>query len=133
MDWQLTLSLLPGLYAVCRLPAGAPLPSWGQQGAFVSLTRTGDELSVVCPQESVPDGVQAEAAWRCIKVAGPFDLEDTIGVLAALAAPLAAAQVSLFVVSTYDTDYLLLKDRHLERAVAALTAAGHTVQRPAGP
>lgn len=130
MAWQLTLSLLPDVYVVCRLPAGSPIPGWGQHGAFVSITRTDDELSIVCPQAGVPEGIQAEAGWRCLKVEGPFELDGAIGVMAALAVPLAEAGVSIFAVSTYDTDYLLLKDRQLAQAIQALTQAGHSMRRP---
>src|SRR5579885_3300270 len=112
--WTLRLSPLPDLFAICRLPAGTPVPAWGQAGPFVSITRTADELSIVCRQKDVPDGIRAESGWRCLKVEGPFALDGTIGVLAALAAPLAQAAVSIFAVSTYDTDYLLLKDSALQ-------------------
>ena len=129
MAWQLTLSILPDTYAVCSLPADVPLPAWGATGPFVSITRTRDELSIVCPHRNVPDGIRVEIGWRCLKVEGPFDLENTIGVLAALAVPLAAANISIFVVSTYDTDHLLLKETRLAEAIEVLTQAGHQVRR----
>jgi hypothetical protein len=125
----LTLEVLPGSFAVCRLEAGAPPPPWAVRGPFVSLTRTQDELSVVCPQESVPPGVRAEAGWRCLRVKGPLGFGLT-GVLASLAGPLAASGVSIFVVSTYDTDYLLVQERDLDRGQDALARAGHAVERP---
>jgi hypothetical protein len=124
----LTLDLLPGSYAVCRLDAGEPLPAWAGAGPFVSVTRTEAELSVVCPQGSVPAGVRAEPGWRGLKVRGPLGF-GTTGVLASLAGPLASSGVSIFVVSTYDTDYLLVQERDLERGVDALSRAGHTVAR----
>jgi len=105
--WRLTLSILLGLFAVCRLPAAAPLPSWASAGPFVSITRTRDELSVVCRQSDVPADGETEGGWRCLKVEGPFPLEGTIGVLAALATPLADAGIGVLAIGTYDTDYLL--------------------------
>lgn len=123
---SLTLSLLPDIFAVCRLPADAPLPAWALAGPFFAITRTVDELSIVCDQTQVPDGVICQPAWRCLQVAGPLDFTLT-GVLAGLAEPLAAAGVSIFAVSTYDTDYLLAPAVALDQAVAALRNAGHTV------
>jgi len=132
--WQLTLSLFPDPFAICRLPANAPMPAWAHAGAFASITRTGDELSIVCPQAAVPDGVQFEGDWRCLKIEGPFSLDGAIGVVAALATPLAAAGLGIFIISTYDTDYLLLKDAHLARAIEVLAQAGHrTRPHPAAP
>ncbi len=127
---QLELTLLPDRFAISRLAADAPIPGWATQGAFFSITRTRDELSVVCELSRVPVGVQSQPGWRVFKVHGPFVLSE-IGVLSALAAPLAAAEISLFVVSTFDTDYLLVASETLLAAVAALERAGHTVNRSA--
>ncbi len=124
---QLNLELVPGSYAVCRLGADEPLPVWAT-GAFVSLTRTDVELSIVCEQGRVPAQVRSEPGWRCLRVRGPLGFGMT-GVLASLAGPLAGSGVSIFVVSTYDTDYLMVQARDLERAVAALERAGHAVAR----
>jgi len=124
----LTLELVAGSYAVCRLGASDPLPAWTGEGPFVSVTRTDAELSVVCPQEAVPAAVLAEAGWRCLRVLGPLGFGLT-GVLASLSGPLASSGVSIFVVSTYETDYLMVQERDLERAVDALTRAGHRVAR----
>jgi len=120
------LTVLPGFFAIVRLAADAPLPSWATVGGFFSVTRTSDELSVICLTNQVPSGLTAEAGWRALKVHGPFALSE-IGVLAALAAPLAHAKVSLFAISTFDTDYLLVSDKKLDAATAALRAAGHGV------
>ncbi len=122
----LTLTLLPDPFAVCRLDREALIPDWAQTSGFYSITRTHDELSIVCFQRCVPAGVQHEAGWRCLKVEGPLDFA-LIGILASLATPLARAGVSLFAVSTYDTDYLLVKDNDLEQAAAALREAGHRI------
>ena len=122
----LTLELLAGSYAVVRLGAAEPVPAWVGDAPFVSVTRTEAELSVVCPQRAVPPGARAEPGWRCLRVQGPLGFGMT-GVLASLAGPLAASGVSIFVVSTYDTDYLLVQERDLDRGVDALERAGHTV------
>ena len=130
-DHRLELRVLPGRLAVCRLPADAPIPGWVLVGAVVSVTRTTDELSVVCPEESVPDEVQAERGWRALRVIGALAFALT-GVLASLAVPLAEAGVSIFALSTYDTDYVLVRENDLPRAVAALVYAGHTVRAASG-
>jgi uncharacterized protein len=117
----LDLRLLPGRFAVCRLPPDAPAPE-----RFWSLTRTDDELSVICAEDAVPDGATVRRGWRALQVAGPLDFALT-GVAAALTTPLAAAGVSVLPVATYDTDYLFVEDISLARAVAALEAAGHRV------
>lgn len=122
----LRLAVVPGVYAICRLSGDAGLPEWARGGRFVSVTRTPEELSIVCEAGAVPSGVRAEHPWRAVAVEGPLDLGQT-GVLAALAAPLAAARISIFAVSTYDTDYVLVRDGDLERAVLALRSVGHDV------
>ena len=96
------------------------------QTGFVSITRTNDELTVVIPQERVPDGVQAQRGFRALKVAGPLAF-DEIGILAAIAGPLASAGISIFAVSTYDTDYVLVRQTDLGKALGTLRDAGHTV------
>lgn len=111
------LQELPGTYSVCRLGPDAPAPS-----RFFSVTRTAEELSVVCHKEDIPAGARADHGWRCFRVAGTLDFSLT-GVLASLAAPLAEAGVSLFALSTFDTDYILVKD--LPSARAALERLGH--------
>lgn len=120
------LALLRVRLGIWRFAADAPTPAWAV-GEFVSVTRTQRELSVVAPEESAPPDLRGERGWRALEVAGPLDFALT-GVLAALTAPLAAAEIAVFTVSTYDTDYLLVKDDLVERAVAALTASGHAVR-----
>jgi hypothetical protein len=122
------LTLLAERFAISRLAADAPLPDWATRGPFFSVTRTGDELSVVTEISQVPVGVHSQAGWRVLKVHGPFVLSE-IGVLSALATPLAAAKISLFAVSTFDTDYLLVAAETLSAATTALTRAGHTIHR----
>jgi hypothetical protein len=125
-----TLVPLDGLFAVCRLAAETPLPAWaagGRAGSFVSVTRTADELSIVCRQELVPDDIRCERGWRVLRVAGPLDL-TLIGVLASLLVPLADAGIAVFVLSTFDTDYLLVKGDRLDAAVEVLRREGHGVE-----
>lgn len=118
---RLRLSLLDDRLAVCRLAPDAALPSWlAWRGDLVSVTRTGKELSVVCPQGAVPSDVAAERDWRAFEVEGPLDFALT-GVLAGLATPLAEAGIGIFVLSTYDTDYLLVRAADLQRAQAVLS------------
>jgi hypothetical protein len=124
---RLTLAPVAGAYAVCRLEPDAPRPAWAAGGLFTSITRTADEVSVVCEQSAVPPGVQSEPGWRCLRVAGTLDFAQ-VGVLAGLVDPLAAAVVSVFVVSTFHTDYLLVKEGDLQRALAVLRQHGHTVE-----
>jgi len=121
-----TLEVLPGTIAVCHLSATDPVPNWAT-GEFVSITRTPDELSVVCPQDDVPQGVRAERGWRCLRVAGQLDF-SMVGVIASLTGVLAAANISVFVVSTFDTDYLFVKEGDLESTVASLIEVGNIVQ-----
>lgn len=125
---HLELTLLPQRFAISRLAADASIPQWATQGPFFSVTRTGDELSVVTELSQVPPGVQSQAGWRVLKLHGPFVLSE-IGVLSALATPLAEAKISLFAISTFDTDYLLVASETLSAAVAALERAGHTIHR----
>jgi len=125
------LSVLPGSLAMARLAANAALPSWATQGGFFSVTRTDDELSIVCPADRVPSGVRAETGFRALKVHGPFALSE-IGVLAALAASLAAAKVSVLAISTFETDYLLVNEKQLPAAGAALRSDGHQIADAGG-
>jgi hypothetical protein len=123
----LTLSVLPGSYAICRLEPAADVPSWWAGGPFASVCRTEDELSIVCPEASVPAGTACEAGWRVLKCEGPLDYELP-GIIASLAEPLANAGVSIFSIATYETDYILVKDSQLDTAINALTTYGHAVR-----
>ena len=124
----LRLVVLLGEFSVWRLAADAPLPSL-QPGNFLSITRTDDELSIVSASANVPVEADAETGWSCLLVEGPLAFEMT-GVLAGLSAPLARAGVPIFVVSTYDTDYLLVKAVDLEKACLALQGEGHVITQP---
>lgn len=93
---------------------------------LVSVTRSASELSIVCAESCVPSSVKAQRSLRCLRVRGPLDFAE-VGVLNSLTEPLAQAGISVFALSTYDTDYLLLPSSELEAAVSALIAAGHFV------
>ncbi|MBI3660697.1 ACT domain-containing protein [Candidatus Acetothermia bacterium] len=124
---RLKLSVLPGQFAICRFSQGASIPIWALSGSFFSITRTSEELSVVCSQGLVPSEFQSERNWRCLKVEGPLDFALT-GVLASIAEPLARANISIFSISTYDTDYLFVKESDLEKTISILSQTGHEVR-----
>lgn len=111
------LELLAPEFSITRLDPSAPVPD-AVRGEFVSITRTRDELSIVAP---------GEGGFRCFKVEGPLDF-SLVGILASLSATLARAEVPIFAISTFDTDYILIAQPHLDRAIAALERDGHTVQ-----
>ena len=123
----LSLAILSDSFAVCKLRADENVPSWALSGSFCSLTRTPDELSIVCPQELVPEEVEAVRGWKSLKVEGKLDF-NSVGILSSLTSSLAHVGISIFAISTYDTDYLFLKESDLNRAVAALRKSGHDVR-----
>jgi hypothetical protein len=128
MIHRLTITVHPDSYAICRLGVEAEVPEWAGGAKFLTISRTGNELSIVCEEARVPAEIHAERKRRLMQVEGTLAFSLT-GILAALAAPLAEAQVSIFAVSTYDTDYVLVSEAELGRAIGALEAAGHAVQR----
>jgi len=115
------LTLLPDSLAICRLAPDAPIPRWALAGEFFAVCRSDEELSVVCPDGLPPAEIQADSGWRALKVRGPLPLTE-IGVIAALSVPLAEAGISVFVISTFDTDYLLIKEARLSSAVRVLSS-----------
>lgn len=121
-----TLMVEPGEYAVCQLEADEPLPSWLPSAPFWTVTRTGEELSIICSAEAVPFDSSHESGWRLLRMVGPFPF-DLTGILASVLTPLAAADVGILAVSTFNTDYILVKHTRLAVAVEALRAAGHVV------
>jgi uncharacterized protein len=129
----LDLILLPDDFAVCRLPAGSPMPPGIAGGdGILSITWTPDETSIICVSSRAPaDGI-VNTPWRCLRVNGPLNLALT-GILASLVNPLAEARVNIFAFSTYDTDYLLVPAVRMDEALSALEAAGHRVTTPATP
>ncbi len=124
MSEPLRFSRVKGTFAVYRLPADAAVPALSVQGQFFSVTHTAEELSIVCLRENVPAGLPVSIPWACLKLHGPFPFELT-GVLASILNPLAEAGIGIFAVSTFDTDYILVKEEAAEAAIAAITAAGH--------
>jgi hypothetical protein len=128
MGGALPLEILPDTLAICRLPAAAALPSWASApAAFLTVSRTPEELSITAVQRLVPDGVRCERDYRALRVRGTLP-PDLVGILLSIADPLAKAGLSIFAISTYDTDYVLVKARDLPAAVDALRAAGHDVR-----
>ena len=126
---RLEISLLPGRYAIYRVsPDLFPPSTWAMPSGFTSVTRTPEEISGVCEEESVPPDVRAERGRKLFRVQGPLALSLT-GVLTSLANPLAQAGISIFVLSTYDTDYFLVAERDAELAISTLERAGHTIHR----
>jgi hypothetical protein len=123
----LTLTVLPDRYAICRLDPKADVPHWSAKGDFVSISRTPDELSVVCLETNVPANVPCEEGWRILRCEGPLDLSLT-GIMASLAEPLADAGVPIFPIATHHTDYILIKEAHLGTATRALSGYGHAVR-----
>lgn len=127
-EYRFIMTILKEKMAICSLDKDQPFPSWAAEGRFFSLTRTPWELSLVCPQEIVPAGIRCQRDWRSLKVEGTLDFSLT-GVLASLAGALALVGLSIFALSTYDTDYLLVQDHDLDLAVQALAREGHTIRK----
>jgi hypothetical protein len=111
---KLTLIILRETLAICRMDKEAPVPNWAFQGGLSSVTRTKEELSIVCPQINIPKGIICNQGWSCLKVKGPLDLSSK--------------GISLFSISTYDPDYVMVKEKDLEKAILALTEAGQQIQ-----
>lgn len=121
------LTLQPGKLMICRVGPEAAVPDWAGRGAgFLSITRTADELSIVCAEAQVPEGIKAERGWRAFKIEGPLDLSLT-GIMASLLSPLAEARINIFAVSTFDTDYVLVKEEMVRKAAEVLVRSGHRV------
>lgn len=126
MKTDIPLTLLSERLAVCRLAPEAPYPEWARPGELLALVRTLDELSIVCQERFVPPEVKVERGWRAFQVQGPLDF-SLVGVLASIARPLADAGVSIFALSTFDTDYILVKENMLARGLKALSQVGFLV------
>jgi hypothetical protein len=123
----LTLTVFPGRYAISRLDASADVPDWSGTGPFISISRTPDELSIVCLEANVPAGITSEAGWRVLRCEGPLD-SGLAGIMVSISEPLADAGIPIFPVGTHDTDYILVKEADLENAIQALTGYGHAVR-----
>lgn len=125
---KLTLSILDESFGIASLPRDSPIPEWVTNSDFYSLAKTYDELSIICPEKSIPQGIKYNKGWKCFKVHGPLEFSLT-GILASLAMPLATANISIFVFSSYDTDHIMVKEYDLDAAVDVLKKAGHEVIR----
>jgi hypothetical protein len=128
---ELRFRRLPGQFAITRLGANSSVPAWALSGEFSSITRTRDELSVVCAAENVVPGTDSQSGWICFKLEGPFPFSQT-GILAAFINPLSHNGVPIFAVSTFDTDYVLIQDRFLGVAEDLLRNAGHELLESLG-
>lgn len=127
MARSLRFAVLPERLAIARLEPDSDLPEWAASTVFCAVTRTSEELSVVCPESEVPTDVECDRGWRALKIEGPLEL-DEVGIVRSLAVPLAEVGVSIFVISTYETDYVLVREVQLETALSALAEHGHTVR-----
>jgi len=122
----MVLSVIRDTFAVCRIDAFKDIPDSVLGSSFFSVTRTADELSIICPEKNIPQESMAETSWRCLKIHGPLDFTTT-GIISSLTTTLAQENISVFVFSTYDTDYIMIKDHDLNRAIDTLTKGGHQV------
>jgi hypothetical protein len=125
---RLKLATMKETMAICRMEPHEGIPAWVVESPFYAVIRTEDELSLVCPEERVPQEIKSDRGWCCLKIQGPMALSET-GVLASLTGPIAEAGISVFVVSTFDTDYLLIKKKNLVRATRVLRQAGHSFRQ----
>lgn len=121
---ELKFRQLPGLYAILRLAPGAPIPDWAGFGEFTSISRSPDELSIVCPIDNLPKEIDPRPSWICLKLDGPFPFSQT-GVLLSFLEPLSSNGIPIFAVSTYDTDYVLVQEQFAEGALKILQLADH--------
>jgi hypothetical protein len=129
---KLILSVLEGKFGILRLEKGSEIPIWIHKSDFFSLTRTPEELSIVCQENDIPVNtpadIRAERGWNCLKVEGPLDVGLT-GILAGISRILAEQRISIFAISTYDTDYILVREKNLERAAEALANEGYEIRK----
>jgi uncharacterized protein len=130
---KLTMKLLKEMYSVCRLNKNDLIPSWATNGEFFSITKTEDELSIVCSQENLPNNmqcellnIQCEKDWQILKVEGPLDF-SLVGILASISSLMAKEQISIFALSTYDTDYILVNENDINAAINALLKNNYDV------
>ncbi len=124
---HLNLTILPEKIAVCKFQSNSEIPAWALNSTFYSITKTKEELSIVCLEDQLEGDEQVERGWKAIKVEGPLDF-SLIGILANLSSILASGKISIFVISTFDTDYILVKEDQLEKAQQLLSKSGHTIK-----
>ena len=117
---------MPQVYAICSFPPDATFPDWPLSPSILSITKTAKEITLVCEQNHVPGECQKSENWKCITVEGRFDL-DAVGVLASIAGPLAQNKISLYALSTYETDYVLIHAKNIDKAVLCLDKFGHSI------
>lgn len=127
-DKKLVMKLFKEKFGVCRLEIEALIPEWAQASQFYSITKTSDELSVVCSQDNIPDGIKCEKDWRILKIEGILDF-SLIGILASISGILATNNISIFAISTYNTDYILVKEKDINNAVKVLSGEQYEIIR----
>jgi hypothetical protein len=126
---SLRLRVEPGAYAICRILQAEEMPAvrfFGEE--FFAVVTTAEEVSLICPEHAVREGVRVEHGWRLLKFDGVFGF-DEVGVLASVLQPLAQAGIGILAASTFNTDYVLVKAERLEEAIQVLSGAGHSVLR----
>ena len=128
LEKKLNMKLLKEKYGVCRLDKNEHIPNWGVDGELYSITKTEDELSIVCLQDNIPENIQCEKDWRVLKIEGPLDF-SLVGILAEISNLMAKNSISIFAISTYDTDYILVKEKDIEKAVMVLVNDRYDVIR----
>jgi hypothetical protein len=116
--------MVSGSFAICRFAAADPIPEWATKGIFISVTRTAEELSIVCPAENIPQKYKPETIWSCLKIEGPFAFSQ-VGILQSFIDPLVKSSISIFSIATFDTDYVLIQENFLDQALLSLKNAGH--------
>lgn len=125
MSLSLNLRFIPGQYAVARLAQDSPIPDWARGPGFFALVRADDELTIVCCDGRVPDGVEAERGWACLRTIGPFAFQAT-GIVHSLIGPLSSNGIGVFVLCTFDGEHVLIAERDRRKATRLLSAAGHS-------
>ena len=119
---KLTLSILPEKFSICHLNKNTAIPAWATtESSLTSITKTNDELSIICPQEKIQGGILVERNWRAFKVEGPLGFVST-GIVSSLSVPLAKAKISILYISTYETDYVLVEEENLKKAIKVLSS-----------
>ncbi|MCP4257397.1 MAG: ACT domain-containing protein [Planctomycetes bacterium] len=125
---QLKLSLLKDKYGICTLPGTTEIPDWALMQSLISITRTKEELTIVCRQDLIPSKCQCDLNWRCFRVDGTFDLKQ-IGVIYSISSPLADVGISIYVISTYNTDYFLVQQDKVNHTISVLSNSGHSITK----
>ena len=123
---RLHFSLLKDKYGICTLPNTTQIPKWALMESLVSITRTKEELTIVCRQDIIPSQYQSDLNWRCFRIDGTFDLNQ-LGVISSVSLPLAEAGISIYVISTYKTDYFLVQEEKIKQTISVLSGSGHTI------